>query len=245
MMLYGCTPFNLVGSKVPTLTPSPPPATNTPTIVWFPATATPTRASLKHIANSPTPEPSIVHGEPIYTDNFSSLQNWGIGEFQDGRISQGINEISLTVSRPRGFVFSLLSGFTESDYYLEITANPTICRASDEYGLLVRVNSRQDLFRFALTCDGRARLDRLLKGQASASVPLVRSGSVPPAAPSFSRLGIWVRKNEIRCIVNGSHLFQIKDTSLQGGGVGIFTRAAGDDVVTVNFSDLIIYSLVE
>jgi hypothetical protein len=151
----------------------------------------------------------------------------------------------MAVTQPRGFLFSILKDFSENDYYMEITANPTICRGKDEYGVLVRVSSSQDLFRFALTCDGHARLDRVLKGQASASVPPILSAAVPPGAPSRSRLGAWAKENELRFYANGQHLFDIKDASLLNGRLGVFTRAGGEDSVTVNFSDLIIYSLLD
>ncbi|OGO28454.1 MAG: hypothetical protein A2Z16_09405 [Chloroflexi bacterium RBG_16_54_18] len=151
----------------------------------------------------------------------------------------------MAVTQPRGFLFSILKDFSEKNYYLEIAANPTICRGKDEYGVLVRVSSSQDFFRFALTCDGHARLDRVLNGQASASVPPVLSAAVPPGAPSRSRLGIWVKGNELRFYVNSQHLFDIRDTSLLEGGLGVFARAGGDDSVTVNFSDLIIYNLLD
>lgn len=151
----------------------------------------------------------------------------------------------MAVIQPRGFLFSILKDFSENDYYMEITANPTICRGKDEYGVLVRVSSIQDLFRFALTCDGHARLDRVLKGQASASIPPVLNSAVPPGAPSRSRLGVWVKGDELRFYINGQHLFDIRDASLLNGGLGVFTRAGGEDRVTVNFSDMIIYSLLD
>lgn len=181
----------------------------------------------------------------IYSDDFSDPARWETGELLDGWVSAGVNELSLGVSRPRGFLFSRLSDFDARDFYLEVSANPTICRGKDEYGILLRLASPQDFFRFALTCDGHARLDRLLKGEASASVPPTLSAAVPPGAPSRSRLAVWVRGGEYRFIANGQLLFTIEDASLPQGGIGLFARAAGEDHVAVNFSELIIYSLLE
>jgi hypothetical protein len=36
-------------------------------------------------------------------------------------------------------------------------------------------------------------------------------------------------------------VFSIRDASLPKGGLGLYTRAAGPEAVTVNFSDLTVY----
>lgn len=228
---------------MPTMTPGSQAVTSTPTVVWFPPTATSTRYLAISRGSTATPEPRLEHGQPIFRDDFNDLQHWITPKSTEGKVSLGINEISLTVYQPRAYLYSLLQDFSAGDYYLEVSANPTICRSSDEYGVLLRVSSAQDLFRFALTCDGRARLDRVLKGQASASNPPLLSGAIPPGAPSTSRLAVWVKGNELRFYANGRSLFGVKDSSLQGGTIGVFVRAGSDDSMTVNFFDLIIYSL--
>ena len=190
-------------------------------------------------------EPLPEHGEVIYSDDFSDPSHWRTGNFPEGRISLGVNELSLAVSSPRGYLYSLLQGFSQGDFYLEITANPTICRGNDEFGVLLRASSMQDFFRFALTCDGHARIDRVLKGQASAPIPPSLSGAVPPGAPSRSRLGIWAKGKELRFYANNQHLFHLKDSSMPEGSLGVFARAGTEDSMTVNFSELVIYALIE
>lgn len=197
------------------------------------------------MAVTSTPDLSPIYGEEFFREDFSDPQTWTQGRYPQGIVAPGVNELSLAVNQERGYVSSLLQGVTLEDFYLEITASPSICRGNDEYGLLIRLQSSQDFFRFGLTCDGQARLDRLLGGVASAPQPPTFSGAVPPGAPSISRLGVWALGREMRFYANGQFLFSIRDSSILSGSLGLYVRAAATDAITVNFSDLAIYQVSE
>ncbi len=243
--LNGCLPVSTPLPPLPTATALPATDTPTPTIIWFPPTATNTPLPMATIAVTPTLDLSPVFGEEFFREDFSDPQAWTQGRTPQGVIAPGLNELSLAVNTERGYVSSLLQGVTLDDFYLEITASPSICRDNDEYGLLIRIKSSQDFFRFGLTCDGQARLDRLLGGVASAPHPPSFSGAVPPGAPSFSRLGVWALGREMRFYANGQFLFSVRDSSILSGSLGLYVRAAATDAITVNFSDLAIYQVSE
>lgn len=243
--LNGCLPVSTPLPPLPTATQLPPTETPTPTIIWFPPTATNTPLPMATMAVTPTLDLSPIYGEEFFREDFSDPQAWTQGRTQQGVVAPGVNELSLAVNQERGYVSSLLQGVTLDDFYLEITASPSICRGSDEYGLLIRMQSSQDFFRFGLTCDGQARLDRLLAGVASAPQPPSFSGAVPPGAPSTSRLGVWALGREMRFYANGQFLFSIRDSSILSGSVGLYVRASSTDAITVNFSDLVIYQVTE
>jgi len=131
------------------------------------------------------------------------------------------------------------------DFYLEITASPSLCRDADEYGLLLRASSLRDFYRFSLSCDGQVRLDRLVNGTASSPQPWTLSGAFPPGAPSISRLAIWAKEKEMRFFVNEEYQFTVSDPMLPSGSIGVFARSAGDNAVTINFSELIIREIDE
>jgi hypothetical protein len=241
--LAGCLPLPSTNIPFPTDTPPPPTASPTPTFVWFPPTVTPTRLSPKGRQVTPTIDPLPSHGAILLSDAFTDSAQWNAGKQPEGRATLDQDELSLVVTQPKGYLYSLLDGSSLSDFYLEVTASPTICRGRDEYGVLLRVASTQDFLRFALLCNGQARLDRSLGGKASSPVPPAPSGAVPPGAPSESRLGVWASGEELRFFANGQFLFSLHDSSLSKGTIGLFARAAGEESVTVNFSDLIVYAL--
>jgi hypothetical protein len=177
----------------------------------------------------------------IFQDDFSHPDNWTSGKMTAGSIAFGKSELSLGISQPSGYLYSIRRDTVLEDFYLEVTASPSICRGKDEYGLLFRVSPSGDFFRFGLNCSGEARVDRYLAGEAATLKAPEPNGAVPPGAPSSSLLAIWAIQHDFRFYVNGVFLFNIRDASLPSGGLGFYLRTAGLDPATVNFTNLKVY----
>jgi hypothetical protein len=236
--LTACLPSEtppLIIQESPTITISPTP---TATVDWFPSTATPTNVPTQRISPTPDLRPNL--GDVILQDDFSEEDSWTLGRTSSGSAALGLNELTIAIAAPRAYEFSVRQTPILGDFYAEITATPTLCRGEDEYGLLIRMASPADFYRYSLSCDGKVRLDRIVGGTASSPQPWMVSGSVPAGAPSVSRLGVWAVGKEMRFFINEHHQFTIEDPLLPGGNIGVFARSAGDTAVTVNFSDLII-----
>jgi hypothetical protein len=239
--LAACLQVSAPSSPAPTGTAVPPSQTPTATTVWFPPTATFTPLPTVTLSITPTLDTRPLYGNLIFQDDFTQPENWTLGKMSAGNVALGENELSLGVSQPPGYLFSLRRATSLDDFYMEITASPSICRGKDEYGLLLRVSPASDFYRFGLNCAGEARLDRYLAGQAASLHPPTPNGVVPPGAPSSSRLAVWAIQRDLRFYVNGVFVFSIRDASLPKGGLGLYARAAGPEAVTVNFSDLTVY----
>jgi hypothetical protein len=242
LLLSSCLPSTSV-LPTPTLPTPTASATSTPTIVWFPATATftpyPTATSLP-----PTPDQRPGIGAVIFTDDFSDPTLWLLSSSENGRAAFGKNELTLAIQEQKAYVFSQRTEPSLSDFYAEITASPNLCQGADEYGLLLRLVSAATFYRFSLTCDGRVRLDRLTGGQASSPQPWLETGVVPIGAPSSSRLGVWASASEMRFFVNDIYLFTVQDPLIPSGVLGVFARSTGGHALTVNFTDLVVYQLI-
>jgi len=238
-----CVPIFNPLPPLPTTTPLPPTSSSTPTIVWFPPTATHTPLPTATFSITPTLDTRPTYGNLLFTDDFSDQAKWTLGLDAAGSMALGKKELSLAINQPQGYLSSLRKDTLLGDFYIEIVASPSICRGDDEYGLLLRVSPSLDFYRFGLTCDGKARVDRILNGQASSPHPPTLSGSIPPGAPSSSRLAVWAFGTEMLFYVNGDYLFTAHDTVLLNGGLGVFARASDEDVVTVNFSELAVYQV--
>lgn len=243
--LAACLPI-ATPPPVPTDTPVPPTATVTPTTtpVWFPPTSTPTPIIAATVPVSPTEDVSPQYGALILTDDFEEGDAWTLGRTNAGGAALSKSELTLAISQKRGYVSSVRSQPILTDFYVEITASPSICRDDDVYGLLLRTSTSEDAYRFGLTCSGQVLLDRVINGNASHLIAPVYSGDVPPGAPSMSRLAVWALERELRFYVNGQFQFRVRDTYLKSGSLGIFAQAAGEDAVTVNFSELEVYETV-
>lgn len=189
---------------------------------------------------TPTQELSLPSGDILLSDDFSDAGAWTLRKSTQASAALGVNELTLVLHQPEGYLYSLRREPLLDDFYLEITASPNLCRDADEYGLLLRVSPSLDFYRFSLSCNGQARLDKYFQGVASSPQPWVISGAIPPGAPSISRLAVWARGKEIRFFVNEEYLFTIQDPSLGSGTIGVFIRSGGENDLTVSFSDLVV-----
>jgi len=233
------TPLPLpADTPLPSETPTP---TTTP--VWFPPTATPTPFPTAEV--KPTENYQTDLGEVIFRDDFSKGENWQLSRTDAGSVALGKKELTLAIHEPQGYLYTVRNQPVLSDFYAEITASPTLCREGDEYGMLFRLNSSSDFYRFSLSCDGRVRVDRVVGGAASSPQPWTYSGVVPPGAPSTSRLAVWAKGEEMRFFVNDYYQFSIDDPMLPSGTLGMFARSAGEMVVTVRFTDLVVREIEE
>lgn len=151
--------------------------------------------------------------------------------------------LAIGPSASKDYILSLREEPVLGDFYAEITASPSLCRGSDEYGLLVRAASSTDYYRFALSCSGQARLDRIIQNQTTSPQPWVE-GVVPPGAPNSYRLAVWAAGREMRFFVNEEYLFTVSDPLLPSGTIGVFARSVNENAVTINFSNLIIYDII-
>ncbi|UCE00953.1 MAG: hypothetical protein JSV42_09645 [Chloroflexota bacterium] len=241
LLLTACAPSQ-VATPILDIIPSPTQTVSpTQTIEWFPATSTPTKVPTLPV--TPTPEFLTDVGGVIFSDDFSNPDHWTLGQTQFGNIALGINELTIAIAEPKGYDFSVRDEPILSDFYLEITTSPTLCRDEDQYGILFRMSSPGDFYRYAVSCDGRVRLDRIVQGSASSPQPWINSSALPPGAPITSVLGVWARGNELRLFINDQLQFSLSDPLLPSGNLGLFARSMGDTAVTVNFSELVVWSL--
>jgi len=182
-------------------------------------------------------------GDLLFEDDFSDSKAWQLSHSSTGSIALGKNELTIAIGENNAYLFSIRQEPILTNFYLEITAAPNMCRDLDEYGVLFRVSPKIDYYRFSLSCNGQVRLDRVTSGQASSPQPWILSGSVPPGAPSSSRIGIAAVDSKLDFFVNGEFQFSIKDPLLTSGSLGVFARSANKMAVTVNFSDLVVYQV--
>ncbi len=215
-------------------------STATPTIVWFPPSQTPTAMALA--SPGPTPERKPGIGQLLLRDNFSEDSLWNPGTSETAGVALGHNELTLAAAAGLS-TFRLRQGLSVSNFYAEITAEPSLCRNLDEYGLLFRAPSNSGYYAYAVTCNGTSLVERF---RFSKPFPLhdpVRSADVPVGPPGEVRLGVWASGTEMHFFLNGHYQFAVSDPTLKQGAIGVFVRATGSTPVTVIFSNLSIYNV--
>lgn len=229
------TPVVDTPQATPTPTLSP---TDTPTVIWFPPTETPAVTPTQEL--TPTPEVLVELGQVLYEDQFISPEGWSLPKNERGQINIGNGEINIIINEPGSYFAGTREKPDVGNFYAEITANPVLCSSQDEYGFLFGVYGSGQYYRFALTCSGEVRLDRLIGGDIIILYPWTRSASVPAGAPSVTRLAVLAVDGEIHIYINGEPLFSIDGQQNTFGSFGVYARSVGDTALTVSFSELII-----
>jgi hypothetical protein len=239
ILLTACAPAQ---SALPANTETPTQvATATPTIDWFPAT--PTHTPMPTSAASPTPDLHPGIGDLLLDENFSTDESWNTIQSDNSSALVANGRFTLRTEQNNGFVMSVYNEVGYRDIYAEITASPSLCKGEDEYGLVVRDDASGDHYRFALSCDGRAKVDRYQGGSLIAHEPWVGSLAVPDAAPSESRLAVWANGSQMRFFVNDALVLSTSDSVFFAGLIGVFIRQDGEGTLSVSFSDLRVWEL--
>lgn len=232
----GAVPGSL---DVPVQTSTPLPATAT--IVWFPATATTTPGPAATAEAIPDMKPGI--GNVIFTDDFSSPSAWNTASSEQASVTVDSNRLTVAVQPGIAPVVSFRSGQVFSDMYVEITAEPSLCRGEDDYGLAFRAPNNVAYYRFALACNGTVGAQRVSLSSIRVLQPPIASGDVPPGAPGQVRLGVWADGQDLHFFLNQRYQFSVQDKSYASGAIGVFAHAGGSTPVTVTFSDLAVYAV--
>ena len=237
LILTGCASEandSLLIDSTTTETPLP-----SPTIIWFPSSATPPPQALATEISTPEQKPGV--GAISLTDDFSSPDLWNIASSDEGSAAISDNHLTLAVG-PGLSIKSLRQELVLSDFYAELTASPSLCKGQDEYGLLVRASAIA-YYRLVLICNGTLRLDRVSTNSHQLLQPAIPSGDVPTGAPGEVRMGVWAVGSELRFFLNGRYQFSVNDKNYPSGTIGVFAHSVADTPVAVTFSDLTIYDV--
>ena len=216
-------------------------ASSTPTVVWFPPTATATRMAAAGASATAFPLPPL--GELLLHDDFSDAGPWSLFQGARGGASISGGVLSIVLNEPGAYVSASRTDLFLSDFYLEVTLATSLCAGQDEYGLLLRAASPSDFYRFSLSCDGRYRLDLIRGGTATSPLPWAPSAAVPRNAPAMTLLGVWAQGGDMHIYLDGIYQVSAPISAIPGGTLGFFARSGGANAVTVNFLDLSVWSL--
>jgi len=237
IILSACTPqAEILATATPTDVQVP-----TETIIWFPATATPTQLPVAE--QSPTPDPHPGLGAQLLSDDFSTASFWPTNQSESSAAIISNGRITLSTSLSGNVVLSTRTEPAFGDFYAEITASPGLCDGEDEYGFIIRSASLGDQYRFGLSCDGRAKVDRILGAEASRPLGWIASPVIPSIMPSNVRLAVWGSGSELRFFVDDVFLFSLENAVIFEGGLGVYVRARGQGGLSVSFSDLQVWAL--
>jgi hypothetical protein len=238
LALCSCTIVQTVST--PTAPPKPP--THTPTFV-FPSMVPSTTYTPEQ---NPTTTPSPLNGlgEALYQDDFDLNSGWEIGASEIGGASLINGRLSLAIRRPNAFLFVRSPAPRVTDFFLEAILRSELCTDGDEFGVAFRINDQAEHYRFGLTCDGNARVSRVLAEGEIALVPLTQTYVVVPGLMVDNRIGVWASGNTFRFFINEAEVFSARDNALRSGDTGLYVRSRRGGQTSVSFDSIILRTLL-
>jgi hypothetical protein len=166
-------------------------------------------------------------------DDFSDDSVWDTAVSAQGSAAVSHNRLTLAV-QPGVYLESFRRDVSLGNFYAEITARPSLCRANDNYGVLVR-GIGLNYYRLILSCNSQVYAERVNSGVKLPLQEPLLSGDAPPGAPGEVRIGVWAVGGDIRLFLNGRYQFGINDRSFPNGAFGVFVRSEGETPVSVIF----------
>ena len=227
-------PISELFSPTPTLT-------TTPTVLWFPATNTPSLILLP--TSTPNPAANPIYGAVLFNDTFSSAGNWQNSQNTNGNIIITDNSLTLAVNAARGSLSTIRQNTTLNDFYLETTATIHLCKQDDQIGILFRVEGSQSYYRMLINCQGTYALQQVLGGAPAFLANWTPSAELQPGLYQPLKIGIWAYGNVLRIYFNDQLQSEVSRGTFQSGSIGFYARAAADTPLTVSFSDLTVYQV--
>jgi hypothetical protein len=236
-LLAGCLGI----SPLPTATPTPLPATDTPTFVI--PTLIPTNTWTPAIPPSPTRGIAVDLGDIIFSDDFEQDLGWNLSEDIYGATALTSGSLTLATRRP-GAWRSVLSPIpTLTDFYAEFNLRADICSTGDEYGLIFRVNPLSGHYQFGLRCEGGVRVLRIVGDTAYTMITPDQAEIVVPGPPEENTLAVWANGSQFRFFINQVEIFGARDGMYPIGSIGFYIFSGEPGQASVSFDDLIIRSL--
>lgn len=221
---------------------TPEPATPTATIE-FP-TLIPTRTSTPFPTATPTPDLISGLGSVIYRDSFTNDTGWTAQVTGVGGHSLVNGWLRLTVRVPNAAINVYSPPLDLGDFYLEMTIRPDLCSGDDEAGFLFRVVDPLNYYRFSLTCQGGARVTRIVEGGEVALMPVTETFAAFPGALVENQIAVLTSGSVMTFFINGTEVFTVQDATFVTGGLGVYVHSRRSGQTSVSFDDLSVRDLL-
>lgn len=239
LMLAACTGQPPLPSAKPTAADT---ATPTATIIWFPATNTPTVLPTQTLLPTEDLHPGL--GNLIFSEAFDQPEVWDTASSAQASAAVTRGQLVLSINDPGPLTIASLRNQPElGDFYAEATVNISLCSAKDQYGMLFRAAPGGNYYRFSVDCSGQMRVERVGSAVSYPLLDWLPSGDAPAGAPAEVKLGVWADEREMRFFLNDHFQISVTDPTFASGTLGFFVYANGQTPVTVSFSDLSVYSV--
>lgn len=192
------------------------------------------------------PELAEPTGDPnlLFSDDFvaGSGGSWFTETDQQGATSISDEEMVIAINEANTMQFTTLREPTFGDFDLEVDATLLDGNLESSYGVLFRMQSPEEFYRFEIMGDGRYMIERLnADGSWTRYLddwlmsPLIFAGQ-----GVTNRLRILARGSQLSFYVNGELLHSLSDGTYGAGNIALDAGTFGQPGLQVSFDNLVI-----
>jgi hypothetical protein len=185
----------------------------------------------------PTPTPRPEASLP-WSDDFSDpASGWQVESDATAEVGYHEGALRILVKSDKLLAWAF-AGHEFSDFHLTVDATQVAGPNDNEYGVLVRIQDRNHLYRFSISGDGYYQISKHA-GDAwermTAEWP--QSDAIHTGA-AMNRLEVICQGEVMTFLVNGVQLAQVQDTDYLEGDVGLYAGTFYEPGVEIHFDNL-------
>jgi len=238
-------PTNTLHILTPTLSPTAPSTAEATTSAETTPQATPT-GQAQPTSSLPQINPDAEFSGAKHVDAMDNPALWydASGELPDTEyLKMDIAEGVMTVTGKRRLWDTWwISGFSQTNFYIEMEVNSGDCNPEDAYGMILRASQHGQPTRgylVAFTCDGKVFAKRLETVSPYTAVSILNpteTDLIYSGKNQTNILGVLLDGDTITIYPNRRYFTVIQDNAFSFGRYGIFVQAgdAGNFTYTVN-----------
>jgi hypothetical protein len=201
-------------------------------VVWWYRSVVPPR---------PTPTPRPEASLP-WSDDFSdTASGWQVGSDTTAEVGYYEGALRILVKSPKLLAWAF-AGHEFSDFHLTVDATQVAGPNDNEYGVLVRIQDRNHLYRFSISGDGYYQVSKHTGDEWERMTAEWPQSDAIHTGAAANRLEVICQGETMAFLVNGVQLAQVQDADYLQGDIGLYAGTFYEPGVEIHFDNL---SIVE
>jgi hypothetical protein len=193
----------------------------------------------------PSGEASLAgDGTVLYADDFSpeTTGKWQLEGDDRGQAMLQEGQLIMEVNEPNTVQYVTLAEKSFSNFALEVDATLLSGSSDSTYGMLFRMTSPEQFYRFDVTGNGLFVVERYDEGGTwtRLSDDWQEASGLQTGAGSTNRLGVIAVAGTFSFYGNGELLLQVADGRYSGGSIALDAGTFGQPGLRVAFDNLVV-----
>jgi hypothetical protein len=179
--------------------------------------------------------------ELTYEDDFSNPSSGWDDAFDRYTTKQyGNNKYYIEITTSNLVAWGLANR-NVADFRLEVDAAQEAGPNNNGYGVLFRLQDRDNFYRFDVSGDGFFLLSKFNSGEWVTLVPWTASSAIN-VGQAANRLAVEAIGSQIRVYANDSLLAEVEDDTITEGNFGFFASTFSEPNLTISFDDISLWT---